>query len=55
MIKPEMRTTPCLLDVDASWLTMPVFIGVMVFVAFLAIAITLWNAATQDDNDDPDQ
>lgn len=56
MIKQEMTITRFLLDVETSWLTMPVFIGALVGVAFVAAAILLWNAVvTGDDDDHQDQ
>ena len=56
MIKQEMTITRFLLDVETSWLTMPVFIGALVGVAFLSAAILLWNAVvTGDDDDHQDQ
>ena len=52
MIKQEMTITRFLLDVETSWLTMPVFIGALVGVAFVAAAILLWNAVITGDDDD---
>lgn len=52
MNKLEMKITLCPLEVDLSWLTMPVFTGALVLITFIAIAVALWNAADPDEDDE---